>query len=164
MLFTYLKLLFPTKFMRILFNKKKTKNKYRKSTYKEISIYFSMHKSLSYYSFFYVLNCIISYNYIGDYNSVDYALISNSIRNFNSKIVSVSYNTITFGIYNNSIFKMLKPYIIYPLEFKTLMKHCFQKSYSKFNIASQLFTFPFYIFFLYNLYPKSLYPFLIYNN
>ena len=159
LLWSYVKSVFSSNIVYTLFNKKKTKNKFRKSTYKDVTIYISMNPKHCYYWYTNVVSMTVIDNYVNS-NSLYDMFFNSNVVNSNNQNIPTSYNTISFGISLSSFFKLCNHYVISPLEIKTLLQSYLGKSYLKVDFTSDFNNFNFFLFFLHNLYPKYLYPFV----
>ena len=98
-------------------------------------------------------------NYVNS-NSLYDMFYNSNIITLNNQNIPTSYNTISFGMSLSSFYKLCNTYVISPLEIKTLLQSYLGKCYLKVDISSDFDNFNFLIFFLHNLYPKYLYPFV----
>lgn len=156
MCFIYLQLIFCMSNAKILFNKRKTKNKYRRSTYKDVTVYFIADKTSSYYSSLLILNNCIADNYI------ESSIMPHSFFNL-SDFDRLNPNNFSFGFSISSFFRIASPYISFPIEIKTILKSYFQKLYFQVHFSSSFYGLDFYYFFIHNLSFRYIYPFLNYN-
>jgi hypothetical protein len=120
-------------------------------------------KAQTFYNFSSIINIIAVDNYID--NSRLYHNLPFKINYFLKNNKSLFYfNSASYGISFNLLLNILRPYIILPIEVKTILKSLVNKSYLKLHISSDYDDYQYDSFFTHNIFPKYRYPFLIYND
>ncbi len=160
--YTYSFQYFSTKYTTVLFNKKRTKTKYRKLIYKDITLDFKIKKQQSFYSFTNILNSIPVDNYIE--KQIAYHSLPFRESYINQKLKSLSsFYSASYGMSFSFFLRLVKPFFILPLEITNILKSCIGNSYFKLHLNTGYSHLMMEDFFVCNTFPRYKFPFTNYD-